>query len=163
MGTQKMQNRAEVKKRRRSRKWPWVLGGILVLIILIVLLIPVVLSSRGFTRVTQATINRSTGGQTDIGDLSVGWLKGIRVADFSFRGENGWAEVDIGRITSRPSYSSLLGGPLALGRTVVDQPRVAIDLRERPPSSDKGPSMDPSQLEWLNEVVVRNGSVRVPD
>ncbi|OHB62625.1 MAG: hypothetical protein A2Y76_08570 [Planctomycetes bacterium RBG_13_60_9] len=139
------------------------MGGILVLIILIVLLIPVVLSSRGFTRWIQATINRSTGGQTDIGDLSVGWLKGIRVADFSFRGENGWAEVDIGRITSRPSYSSLLGGTLALGRTVVDQPRVAIDLRERPPSSDKGPSMDPSQLEWLNEVVVRNGSVRLTD
>ncbi|NIN07051.1 MAG: hypothetical protein GTO43_12010, partial [Armatimonadetes bacterium] len=131
METQR-QDTATPKETIRPRIWLWVLGIILILILLIVLLVPVVLSSGRFTRWVQARISHSTGGQADIGDLTVGWLSGVRVADFSFRGQNGWPQVDVDHITTQPSYSSLLTGNLALRRTVIDQPRIAIDLRERP-------------------------------
>ena len=154
---------ARGKKARRSRRWPWVLVGIGIVLLAAVLLIPVILSSKGFTRWVQAKISTSTGGQADIRDLSVGWLRGVQIAGFSFRGENGWTEVDIGRITAMPHYASLLTGTLALGRTVIDQPRVAIDLRAQPASSSKSQAMDLSELRRIGEVIVRDGSLQLTD
>ncbi len=147
---------------RPRKKWPWVLVGVLIVLLVIVLLIPVFLSSPGFTRWVQAKISSSTGGQAGIRDLSVGWLRGVRIAGFSYRGENGWTEVDVDRITTMPHYASLLSGTLALGRTVIDQPRIAIDLRERPPSTEKKP-VDMNGLGRIRDVVIRNGSVRLTD
>ena len=153
----------EAGKARRPRKWPWVLVGVLVLLLVVVLLVPVVLSSKGFTRWVQAKINRSTGGQADIRDLSVGWFRGVQIAGFSYRGDNGGTAVDIDRITAMPSYAGLLTGTLALDRTVLNQPRLAIDMREMPPSSHKGATVNMSDLQRIGDVVVRDGSVRLTD
>ncbi|MBP7053770.1 MAG: DUF748 domain-containing protein [Phycisphaerae bacterium] len=159
-----MMDTRESRKRKRSKKWPWVLAGAFVFILLIVLLAPVALSSQGFARWLGARIGSAAGGQAGIGDLSIGWLKGVRVADFSFRGQDGWAQVDIGCITTRPRLAGLLGGDLALSDTVIDQPRIAIDLRQMPPSTDEEPaSMDMAGLAGLNDVVVRNGSLELTD
>ena len=65
-------DRTNVKGRRRLRKWPWVVGGILAFILLFLLVAPALVSSRGVTRMILARINRSTGGTADVGDLSVG-------------------------------------------------------------------------------------------
>jgi hypothetical protein len=159
MGKQ-LQEKPQVQTPKHSRKWPWVLGGVLVLIVVVVLLIPVILSSGGFTRWVQAKISQSTGGQANIGDLSVGWLGGVRVANFSFRGPNGWAAVDIDRITAQPSYASLLSGTLAVGRAQIDQPHIAVDLRERPPSTSKS-AMDMNDLSRIGDLVVRDGTVQL--
>ncbi len=156
------QDAAKTRKARPGKKWPWVLVGVLIVLLVIVLLVPVILSSPGFTRWVQAKISSSTGGQAGIRDLSVGWFRGVRIAGFSYRGENGWTEVDVDRITTMPHYASLLSGTLALGRTVIDQPRIAIDLRERPPSAEKKP-VDMSELERIRDVVIRDGSVRLTD
>ena len=152
------------QKRKHARKWPWVLGGVLVLLVLIVLLVPVILSSGGFTRWLQGQISQSTGGEADIGDLSVGWLHGVRVADFQFRAQNGWANIDIDRITAHPKFSSLLSGNLALDRTVIDQPQVRIDLRDRPaPETDEPARVDMEQIQRLNNLFVRDGTVHLTD
>jgi hypothetical protein len=156
------QDAVRTKRTRRRKKWPWVLVGVLIVLLVIVLLVPVILSSRGFTRWVQAKISSSTGGQAGIRDLSVGWFRGVRIAGFSYRAENGWTEVDVDRITTIPHYASLLSGTLALGRTTLDQPRIAIDLRERPPSTDNKP-IDMNELERIRDVVIRDGSVRLTD
>ncbi|MCL5282001.1 MAG: hypothetical protein M1376_19070 [Planctomycetes bacterium] len=152
----------DVARTRPKKKWPWALVGVLIVLLVIVLLIPVFLSSPGFTRWVQAKISRSTGGQAGIRDLSVGWFRGVRIAGFSYRAENGWTEVDVSQITTMPRYASLLSGTLALGRTVLEQPRVAIDLRERPPSAEKKP-VDMNELERIRDVVIRDGRVRLTD
>ncbi len=152
------------KQRRRSRKWRWMLAGALGLLILVVLLAPAAISSRGFARWLGARIGTATGGKVNIGDLSIGWLKGVQVADFSFRGQDGWAQVDIGRITTRPQLAGLLGGSLALNGTVIDQPRIAIDLRHRPTSTtEESPSIDVAGLAGLNNVVVHDGRIELTD
>lgn len=159
-----MADTREPKQRRRSRKWPWAIAGVLVFIVLLVLLAPVALSSRGFARWLGTKIGEVAGGQAGIGDLSIGWLKGVQVADFSFRGQDGWAQVDIGRITTRPRYARLLGGNLALSSTVIDQPKIAIDLRHMPPSTDEEPvSIDMAALAGLNDMAVHNGSLELTD
>jgi hypothetical protein len=159
MGKQ-MQEEPQVQETKRSRKWPWIAGGVLILIIGVVLLIPVFLSSSGFTRWVQAKISSSTGGQTKIGNLSVGWLSGVRVANFSFRGPNGWAAVDIDRITAQPSYSRLLGGTLAVDHAEIDQPHITVDLRGKPPSTSSSPT-DMNDLSRIRNLVVRNGTVQL--
>ena len=158
------QDAANTKRTRRTKKWPWVLVGVLLVLLVIVLLVPVILSSPGFTRWVQAKISSSTGGQAAIRDLSVGWFRGVRIAGFSFRGPNGWAQVDIDRIVAVPHYAGLLTGTLALDRTQIDQPRVAIDLRERPPSSPTNAQpTDMNELNRIGDVIVRDGSVRLTD
>lgn len=172
MATQKKQEGQQEREKgsRRRRRWPWIVGGVLILIFLVVLLIPVILSSNGFTRWLQGTIGRSTGGQANIGDLSVGWLKGVRVTNFRFRTENDWAQVDIDRIATQPSFRRLLGGALALDRTVIDRPRIAVDLRARPsvtaersPATGSRSSPNPSGLSRINDLVVRDASIQVID
>jgi hypothetical protein len=147
------------KTRKRLGRWFWVLITVVGLIILITVLTPVILSSKEFTRWVQARISRSTGGEATIGDLSVGWLKGVRIADFRYRGPQGWTEVDVGQIIATPSLGSLLGGTLALDRAVVNRPRIAVDLRERPPS--EAASVDMNDLRRLHELVVRDGSIQL--
>ena len=155
------QSQKQVSKRRR--KWPWVLGGVLLLIILLVLLIPVVLSSEPCTQWIATTISRATGGEAQIGNLSVGWLKGVHAVGLRFRGQDGWAQVDIGRIRSQPRFAGLLSGTLALDRTVIDDPRIAIDLRERPTPAEDRPPIDLDNLSRLNDIIVNNASLEVTD
>jgi len=154
----------EPRRARRAKRWLWVPAGLFVFLILIVLLIPTALSSQRFTRWLVARISAGTGGQASIGSLSIGWLRGVQVADFSFRGQDGWAQVNVGRITTKPSYASLLSGSPGLDRTVIEQPRVAIDLRNRPPTaSDESSGFDMKSLARLNNVVVHDGSVQLTD
>jgi hypothetical protein len=165
MGKQ-IQERPQVLNPKHPRKWPWILVGVLLVIVAAVMwLIPAILSSGQFTRWVQAKINASTGGQANIGDLSVGWFRGVRVDNFRFRGPNGWASVDVDRITTQPSYGRLLSGSLALQRTEIDQPHITVDLREQPPSTASAKtSSSPAEmpdLSRIGDLVVRDGTVQL--
>lgn len=165
MGKQ-IQEKPQVQNPKHSRKWPWIVAGVLlVIIVAVVVLIPAILSSGQFTRWIQAKISDSTGGQANIGGLSVGWFRGVRVDNFRFRGPNGWASVDIDHITAQPSYSRLLSGSVAVDRAEIDQPHITVDLRERPPSAPSAKTSSSStempDLSRIGDLVVRNGTVQL--
>ena len=157
------------KTTRRRRRWPWVLLGVVLLLVLLVILAPVYLSSDGFRRMIQAKISQSTGGTTDIGDLSVGWRKGVRISDFSFREPSGWAAVSIDGIDVQPHLVSLLGGTISLSRAVIDKPAVEIDLRKRPtPAPTPGGTSEASPppaaaMALLGDITINDASVRITD
>ncbi|MBN1359866.1 MAG: hypothetical protein JW993_04705 [Sedimentisphaerales bacterium] len=157
------QDKQALARKFRSRKWPWVLLGILVVILLAVLLTPVYLSSDSFKQMLQAKVGRSTGGRLSIGNLSVGWLKGVRVSDLSFHEKAGWASVNVKGIDAQPRLGALLGGTLSLGRTVIEQPQIEIDLRKRPSAAaTEAPTQSPAPaagLALLSDMTIRNGSV----
>jgi len=166
------QERQKLKMKRlvRRRRWPWLVGGVVVLIFLLVLAAPLLLSTQGFTKMIQARISRSTGGTATIGDLSLGWLKGLRISEFSFRDRAGWTSVNVRKIAAQPRLTALLGGNLTLGETVIDNPRVEIDLRQRPPAQRAGPAGKTSQarstiaaMVLTTDLVVNDGSVRLTD
>ncbi|HPC96245.1 MAG TPA: DUF748 domain-containing protein [Sedimentisphaerales bacterium] len=154
---------------KRSRRWPWVLLGVILIVVVLVALVPVYLSSDGFRRMIQAKISQSTGGTADIGDLSVGWRKGVRISDFSFREQSGWAAVSIDGIDVQPHLASLLGGTISLGRAVIDRPAVEIDLRKRPapppvPAGNSKTSVPPAAgLAMLGDITINDASVHVTD
>lgn len=157
------------KTTRRRRRWPWVVLGVILVFLLVVIFTPVYLSSDGFRRMIQAKISQSTGGTADIGDLSVGWLKGVRISDFSFREGSGWAAVSIDAIDAQPQLTSLLGRSFSLGRTIIDNPAVEIDLRKRPtpaatPARGPEASVPPgASLAMLGDITINNGSLHVTD
>ncbi|HQG49248.1 MAG TPA: DUF748 domain-containing protein, partial [Sedimentisphaerales bacterium] len=151
-------------QQKHARRWPWAVAGTLMTMILIVLLIPAGLSSRRFASWLASKISDGTGGQADIGNLSVGWFRGIEVADFRFRATDGWAQVKIDRITTQPNYASLFGSAPGFNRTVIEKPQIEIDLRSLPATEDEEPfPFGMNDLARLNDVLVRGGSIQLTD
>jgi len=99
-------------------------------VLLLVLVIPVYLSSESGKRFILGKINRSINGRVDMGDFSMGWLKGIRVTDLSFEDEAGTTSAKIKEISTKPHYAPLLLGIVALGETLIDEPRVVINAAQ---------------------------------
>lgn len=158
-------------RKAKSRKWPWILVGVLGIMALAALLAPVYLSSNGFKKMLQARIGRSAGGTAAIGNLTVGWLKGVKISEFSFHDQAGGTNISIGGIDTQPSLRGLLGGTLSLGQTVIDKPRIEIDLRKQPPPSSATAkainttpsSAPPTSLALISDMVINDGSVRLTD
>jgi hypothetical protein len=160
------------RKRTSLRLLKLALPIIAVLIISILLLVPVFISSEQGSRMILAKVNGAISGKADFADLSMGWFKGVKVADLSFNDEGGGISVKVERISAKPSYGSILTGNLSLGRTVVDKPRVEINLRDipgkstgetaerRPASGARAPAALPIKT---IDLVLNDGSVKVTD
>ena len=159
------------RKRTARRILKWTLALVVVLLVLILLLVPALISSGSFRRIILARINNSFDGRTDFADLSMGWLKGVKVEDFSFDDNAGLLSVKVKQIATRPHYASIIAGNLSFGQTTIDEPRVEISLKDRPsaaPPGVPGPQPQPVPVEaagiaLVTDVVVNNGSVKVTD
>ena len=99
-------------------------------VLLLVLVIPVYLSSESGKRFIVGKINRSISGRVQVGDLSMGWFKGIRVTDLSFEDDSGMTSAKVKEISTRPHYVPLLLGIVALGETLIDEPQVTINVSQ---------------------------------
>lgn len=164
---QQTKSKTSHRKTRVVRIVKWVFVSVIVLIVLLVLLLPVVASSQKCRQIILAKINRSINGKADFTDLSVGWLKGISVAGFSFADNAGQTSVAVKQISTIPHYGALLMGKLSFGKTIIDEPRVQINLKAQPPRAvTPAPSPKPAAVKIPVEridLVVKNGSVRLTD
>lgn len=159
------------RKRPARRILKWTLALVVVLLALILLLVPALISSGSFRRIILAKINDSFDGRADFADLSMGWLKGVKVEDFSFDDNAGLLSVKVKQIATKPHYASIIAGNLSFGQTTIDEPRVEISLKDRPsiaPANVSGPQPQPVPIEaagiaLVTDVVVNNGSVKVTD
>ena len=120
--TQKTVNR----KGRGIRILKWGSIAAACLILLLFFGIPLFLSSSGGTGFLLKQINSSVDGQVQMDDFSMGWFKGIKLTGLSYADSAGNTSVRVRRIETRPKYTSLLGGKVKLGRTVIDQPRIYL-------------------------------------
>ena len=164
----------KVKPRKKTvtRLLKLVLPLLIVLILLLLLLLPALISSQSGRRIILAKINGLVPGRADFADLSMGWLKGIKVADFSFNDNAGQISVQVGQIATKPRYGSLLTGNLAFGQTLIDKPRVQINLKERtaaqaqpvPKKPPAGGGIQPVALPIQRiDLVLSDGSLKVTD
>lgn len=163
-------NRKAVAKRKTARRIVQLLLVIAaVLIVSVLFLLPVLLSSEAGRKVILARINKSIPGRTDFADLSIGWSRGVRVTDFSFNDRADQASVQVKRITTKPHYASLLVGNLSFGQTVLDEPRVAINLKGGPSGQTEGavsPRRKPPAIALplaTMDLVVKDGNFKVTD
>jgi len=150
----------------RILKWSLLLP--IFLIVFIIFLLPAVVSSEKSRRLILAKINNSISGQTNFTDLSMGWLKGIRIEEFSFNDDAGRISVRAGKIATTPHYTSFLSGNYSFGQTLIDQPKVEIKLQERQPESTDDPKPDrvPKEtagITLVTDIVVNDGSLRITD
>ncbi|UCG46891.1 MAG: hypothetical protein JSU94_15495 [Phycisphaerales bacterium] len=159
------------RKKTRARFLKWVLAAAAISIGLVVLLIPVIVSSDMSRRMILARINASVDGRADFADLSMGWLKGIRVRDISFEDNVGRVSVKVKQISTKPHYGALLGGSLSFGQTTIDQPSVVVKMEQAPttrpkPTAPTAPGKPPTSIAMpINkiDVVLKDGSFRITD
>ena len=132
MQTEKIPKSKPPKKTGR-KILKWLLAIVAILIVLVFLLTPVFVSSEKCRRIILSKINKSVEGRTDFADLSMGWRKGIKVADFSFDDSAGQISVRVKQIATKPHYASLLTGSLSFGETLIDEPKIQINLKDQRP------------------------------
>ena len=144
----------------------WIALVVVVLIALAIVLLPGFISSDKGRRMILDKANKAVAGKMDFASLSMGWFKGLTVKEFSFNDDAGTAQVKIKQITAKPHYASILMGDLSFGRTVLEQPRVELNLTDRK-SEAKPEEKKPAEPVALPvsriDLVVENGDIKVTD
>jgi len=160
------------KRKTLTRILMFVLAILVVLILLVVLLLPMFVSSERARQIILARINSSIDGRVDFADLSMSWFKGLKVTDFSFNDTSGQTSVRANQITTKPRYSSIFTGSLSLGRMIIDQPKVQINLKTHQPEKHKPPAQEVSTTKRPElialpikeiDLIVNNGNLKITD
>lgn len=140
-----------------------------ILIIFVFLLVPLFISSEKGRQIILSKINKSVDGTADFANLSMGWFKGIRIEDLSFDDTAGQFSLKVKQIATEPHYGALLMGNLAFGQTTIDQPRVQINLQDKPQvqavtttKTEKVPK-ETASIALVTDITVNDGSVKVTD
>ena len=171
MQTKKSSNNRQQKKTGK-RILKFVSAFIVILILLVVILVPVFVSSAQGRNFILAKINNSIEGKTDFTDLSMGWIKGVRITDFSFNDSWGQTSVKVKKISTKPQYGSILSGNISLGETIIDEPRVEINLKAQRPKETEKPKQETTTGKQLTpialpikkiDLVIRDGNLKVTD
>jgi len=167
-------NKTKIKPQKKTGKrvLKLALALIVILIMFVLLLVPALVSSGKGRQIILAKINGSIAGKTDFADLSMGWFKGIKVADFSFNDNAGQISVQVKEIATKPHYGSILTGNLSFGQTLIDTPNIQINLKDLQaqkakssgPKRPAGKAMQPFVLPVKRmELVLNDGNVKVTD
>ncbi|MBN2457088.1 MAG: hypothetical protein JXB29_11235 [Sedimentisphaerales bacterium] len=159
-------------QRTKPRKYLWKLTLITAaaIVLLLALLLPAFVSSKSGNKFLLSKINKKLSGRLDFDRLSMGWLKGIKVKELNFADDKGRTSLAVKQITTRPYYASILIGRLSLGKTIIDQPQVKINLvrkgterletqGEKIRHKEPIPTLPIKQI----DLVVNNGNLRVTD
>lgn len=175
LGDQAMQVQRRLKhrpQRKKKRILKFVSAFIVVLTVFAVFLVPAFISSEKGRKIILTKINALLDGKTDFAGLSMGWWKGIKVTDVSFNDNSGQTSIEVKQITTKPHYGSILFGSVSLGKTVIDEPRVNINLKARQPKETEdiepktttGKKSMPIALPIKKvDLVINDGNLKVTD
>ncbi len=171
-----MQAKRNLKYRPQKKKKKTILKSvsalIVVLIVLVVFLVPAFVSSEKGRKIILTKINALLDGKTDFASLSMSWAKGIKVTDVSFNDSSGQMFVEVKQIATKPHYGSILFGRLSLGKTIIDEPRVEINLKARQPKKANDSGQKPSAGKKSEpialpikkvDLVINDGNLKVTD
>ncbi len=155
------------RKKTSTKILKLVLLLIVVLTVLVFLLVPAFMSSEKGRRLILDKINDSIAGQIDFADLSMGWLKGVRVADFSFNDNLGQISAQVKQITTKPHYGSIVMGNLSFGETTIDQPKVHINLQNQravePAVKAQPVPAKAGYVALVMDIAINDGNLKVTD
>ena len=157
------------RKKTSTKILKLVLLLIVFLTVLVFLIVPAFMSSEKDRRLILAKINDSIAGQIDFTDLSMGWLKGVRVADFSFNDNVGQISAQVKQITTKPHYGSIVMGNLSFGETTIDQPKISVNLKgqtaaEQEPAGKPEPiPVEAGYIALVMDVAINDGNFKVTD
>ncbi len=126
------ENNATTKKKTGKKILKITAGTVVILLLLVILLVafivPAYISSESGRKLILSKANASGAGAIDFTKLSMSWLKGISVTNISFKNADRGLSVAVKGVSTRPDYGALLAGNLSFGETVIDEPKVEIDV-----------------------------------
>jgi len=100
----------------------------LLLIVLVAFVVPAYVSSDSARKLILSKANASGAGAIDFAKLSMSWFKGISVSNISFKNADQGVSVAVKGVSTMPDYGALLAGSLSFGETVIDEPKVEINV-----------------------------------
>src|SRR4051812_35092132 len=109
--------------KRKRRRWPFVLGGIIVVLLLLVLFAPTILSAGPFKSMALGIVNDNLDGKVEVADWSLGWNSGITVNGLKLYDDQNTLILQASRVRTELSIWKALTSSftkLALGRTDID-------------------------------------------
>ncbi len=109
---------------KKRRKWPWILLGIVGLLILLVLLGPTLASTSPVRSIVISKINASLNGKLDISDWSIGWTSGVTLNGIKLDDDKGRRIVEVSSVRLPISLLGAARGNYDLGNVVVEKPNI---------------------------------------
>ncbi|MGA2093997.1 MAG: hypothetical protein ABSH16_11425 [Sedimentisphaerales bacterium] len=166
-----------VVKKPKRRVWKialWVIVGLIVVFILGVAVgVPAYVSSGSCRQMILTKANAAGIGAVDFSKLTMSWGKGISVSKISYKDKANILSVAVNSFSTKPKYGALLTGSIALGETVIDEPRVEIDVAKMKQKTEEGTKNIEQRTQKAEQktqaglpigridLVVRNGDVRI--
>jgi hypothetical protein len=169
MKSEKKQNEKPKKRRPLKIILNVIIALLALFVIALVVVVPAYISSDSGRKTIIAKINESVEGKTDFASLSMSWFKGVRLTGFAYDDDYGQTSVRIKQLSTMPKYGSILAGNLSFGKTVIDEPKIAIDLRKQPAQTAvEKPSEEKTTTELKLPVSridlrINDGDVKVTD
>ena len=136
---------------------------LLLLILAVLIAVPAYVSSESGRKLILSKANAATGGGLDYAKLSMSWFKGISISRLSFKDNAQSVSVAVKGFTTKPDYGALLTGNLAFGATVIDEPRVEVDidkLKQKPAAAGAGKTEGGVPIKRI-DLVVKDGDVKI--
>jgi len=161
--------KANSQKKSVTKVIIWIFAVIILLIVVAALLMPVLISSKAGQKIILAKINNAIDGRMEFADLSLGWLKGVNIADLSFDDSVGRISVRVKQIATKPHYASILMGNLFFGKTTIDQPKISLNLKDQPTvGQERVGKAEPvpvkaKHIALAMDVAINDGSLKVTD
>ena len=106
--------------RRKRRRWPWVVGIILVLLIGLLLTLPTIISSGAGRSIVVSHVNEHLNGRLQVNDWSFGWATGIRLDGLIIDDASGRQILQLRHFSTGLTLLDALRGKFDLGKTEVE-------------------------------------------
>jgi hypothetical protein len=127
------ENSSTAAKKKTGRKILKITASVVVILLLLVILlalfvVPAYVSSESGRKLILSKANASGAGAIDFSKLSMSWFNGISVSNISFKNSDQGLSVAVKGFSTMPNYGALLTGNLSFGETIIDEPKVEIDV-----------------------------------
>ena len=127
------ENNTTATKKKTGKKILKIAAGIVVVLLLLVIvlvafIVPAYVSSESGRKLILSKANAAGVGVIDFAKLSMSWFKGISVTNISFKNADQGLSVAVKGVSTMPDYGAMLTGSLSFGETVIDEPKIEIDV-----------------------------------
>jgi hypothetical protein len=113
-------SKAKPAPRRKRRKWPWILVGNVLLLVVLVALLPTLVSSSIGRSIVVSQVNSRINGKLQIQDWSLGWFSGISVDGLVINDESNRQILQLPHFVTKLGLLSAIRGKYNIGQTRIE-------------------------------------------
>ena len=116
------------RRRSKRRLALYALAAVVVVLLAVIALLPTLLSTGPGTRVVERVAGGQINGRVTIGDLSLGWLSGVRAVDVKVFDHDDRNVIQVAEFSTDAGLLEFLGGTIDLGDTRLRANLSAIEV-----------------------------------